>query len=135
MPTVNTYHYETLDPWKILETAEEKNQVTHARLSIRMSFDFSIAIVDHVLKFLKEIYFQSRILHPVELSVKATGVYTLPKQENKPRSMGGKPKGKRDPEIENKIQPRKEAKEIPRMVVEQSPRTIAMQVCRVSSPD
>lgn len=93
MSTVNAYHYETLDLWKILETAKEKNQVTHARLNTRMSFDFSIAIVDRVLKFLKEIYFQSRILHPAELSIKDTGVYTLPKQEKNPKrteEWGGK---------------------------------------------
>lgn len=51
-----------------------------------MPFDFSTATVGRVLKILREIYFQSRILHPAELSIKATGVYALPKQINKARS-------------------------------------------------
>lgn len=92
-----------------------------------MSFDFSTAAVNHVLRILREIYFQSRILHPAEPSVKATGLYALPKQGNKSGQGGGV--GARDPE--NWIQPRKKAEEIPRMVAEQNPRTIATQVYSV----
>lgn len=47
-----------------------------------------------------------------EPSVKATGLYALPKQENK-SGQGGE-SGAKDPE--NWIQPRKKAEEIPRMV-------------------
>ena len=62
-----------------------------------MSLDFSTATMDQLLKILREIYFQSRTLHPAELAIKATGIHALPKQGNKPclgAGVGGKAESK-----------------------------------------
>lgn len=71
-----------------------------------MSFDISTATVDRGLKI--SIYFQSKILYPAKLSIKATGKELC---QNKERDQRGGRGEARDPL--NRIQPRKQAKEIP----------------------
>lgn len=75
----------------------EHSSHTRTGSGIRMSLDFSTAIMGQLLKILREIYFQSRTLHPAEPAIKATGIHALPKQGNKPclgAGVGGKAESK-----------------------------------------